>query len=102
MDTGGKLDYSQYTLYSQAKNSRAAKLIVCFAQVVPQFVLIQVFLGIRDVALAFKFLGNKIYRGKFHFGEKLHDFKEIFVGDVAFIWLQIYNEHNPCQTGVNF
>ena len=55
----------------------------------------EIFLGLGDVALAFKFgrkkiaakcfKGNIIYRGKFHFEGKLHDFKEIFLGYVAFI-----------------
>ena len=41
--------------------------------------------------------GNRIYRGKFHFGGKLHDFEEIFLGEVAFIWLQLYNKKKPCD-----
>ena len=49
------------------------------------------FLELGDVALAHKFgkQGNEIYRGNFHFGRKLHDFKEIFLGEVAFIRLQL-------------
>ena len=53
----------------------------------------QGFLGLGDVVwpthfgekLAAKFLkGNRIYKGNFHFWGKLHDFKEIFLGEVTF------------------
>ena len=36
--------------------------------------------------------GNKIYRVKYHFWVKLHDFRENFLGEVVIIWLQLYNK----------
>ena len=49
--------------------------------------------GVELAAKCFK--GNRIYKGKFHFGGKFHDFKEIFLGDVAFKWLQLYDKKSP-------
>ena len=52
-----------------------------------------VVLDLGDAVIALKlgekllpnyFKGNRIYKGKFHFRGKLHDFKDIFLGDVAF------------------
>ena len=41
--------------------------------------------------------GNRIYRDKFNYGGKLHDFNVIFLGEVAFIWLQRYNNKTSCN-----
>ena len=63
-----------------------------------------VFFRLRGCSLAYKFWGklaakcskrNRIYRDKFNFWGKLHDFKNIFLGEVAFIRLQLYNKKTP-------
>ena len=66
---------------------------------IPIIKLTGFFLGFGDVVwpfggkLATKCLkGNIIYMGKFHFGGQLHDLKSIFLEEVAFIRLQLYNK----------
>ena len=67
----------------------------------------RIFFRLGGCNLAFKFWGklvakclkgNRIY--KFHSGGKKLDFKEIFLGEVAFIRLHLYNKktHENCYS----
>lgn len=42
-----------------------------------------------------KKIGEQIFPCNVNFRGKWHDFKEIFLGEGAYVWLLIYNEKSP-------